>query len=278
MAGATTVVYGLVVPPFEPPDELAHLQYARFVATTGTLPSAVPPPDSEWRAGAYEFVQQPLYYVGAAAVLRAAGLASPGPALVLDPRSRLKPGGTEPTIFQHAAPPAPEAGHRALRLLRLVSLLMAIGTTWLIARLLATVTSDPLVIATVAGGLGLIPQWCAVMGAVSTDPPATLLAAAATLAIVRVAHGRWRATSLLFTGVLIGAAYAVKATTIFLVPMAVLACVLDAATRESVGSGGRGARRTGPCAEVRSAAGLVDRTGRRVGGRVDSRPRLARVR
>ena len=112
MAGATTVVYSLVVPPFEPPDELAHLQYARFVATTGTLPSAVPPHDSEWRAASYEFVQQPLYYVGAAAVLRAAGLATPGPALVLDPRSRMQPGGTEPTIFQHGAAPAPATGHR----------------------------------------------------------------------------------------------------------------------------------------------------------------------
>ena len=49
----------------------------------------------------------------------------------------------------------------------------------------------------------------------------------------------WGATSLLFTGVLIGAAYAVKATTIFLVPMAVLACVLDAADTR-----GRRQRRT----------------------------------
>ena len=123
---------------------------------------------------------------------------------------------------------------------------MALGTTWLIARLLTTVTSDPLVIATVAGGLGLIPQWCAVMGAVSTDPPATLLAAAATLAIVRVAHGRMRANWLLLTGLLIGAAYAVKATAIFLVPMAVLACVLDAANRERLGTGQPRVRRTRP--------------------------------
>lgn len=228
MAGATTIVYSLVVPPFEPPDELAHLQYARYVATTGTLPSAVPAPDSEWRAASYEFVQQPLYYIGAAAVLRSIGLATPGPVLALNPRSRMHAGGTEPTIFEHGATPAPATGHEALRVLRFASLLMVLGTTWLIARLLATVTADPLIVATVAGGLGLIPQWCAVMGAVSTDPPATLLAAAATLAVVRLAHGRQGATWLMLTGVLIGAAYAVKATTAFLVPMAVLACVLSA--------------------------------------------------
>lgn len=227
-AGATVVTYLLVVPPFEPPDELAHLQYARFVATTGTLPRAVPPHDSEWRASSYEFVQQPLYYLGAAAVLRTASLAVPAPALVPNPRSRLQPGGTEPTIFHHGAPPVPPTGQRALLVLRIASLLMALLTTWLIARLLTTVTADPLVIGTVAGGLGLIPQWCAVMSSVSTDPPATLLAAAATLAIVRVASGRRDTPWLLLTGLLVGAAYAVKATAAFLVPMAGLACFLAA--------------------------------------------------
>lgn len=233
MTGGTVLVYGLVVPPFEPPDELAHLQYARYVATTGSLPREVPPPDSEWRASSYEWVQQPLYYLGAAGLLATTGLAAPGPALTPNPRSRLQPGGTEPTIFRHAGPPTPDTGHRALRLLRVVSLLMAITTAWAMTRLVATVTDDPLIVATVVGGLGLIPQWCAVMGAVSTDPPATLLATLATLAIVHVARGRTRPTWLLVTGLLIGAAYAVKATAVFLVPMAVLACVVATRPRDS---------------------------------------------
>ena len=89
MAGATTVVYSLVVPPFEPPDELAHLQYARFVATTGTLPSAVPPP----RLGvARRFVR----VRAAAAVLRRRGsrAARDGPRIAgsgARPRSALPP-------------------------------------------------------------------------------------------------------------------------------------------------------------------------------------------
>ncbi len=238
-AGATVVTYLLVVPPFEPPDELAHFQYARFVATTGTLPSAVPPHDSEWRASSYEFVQQPLYYIAAAAVLKAAGLDAPGPALTLNPRSRLRPGGTEPTIFHHGAPPSPSKGHRGLLLLRLCSVLMALATTWVIARLVTTVSADPLVVVTVAGGLGLIPQWCAVMGAVSTDPPATLLAATATLAIVRVALGRRGTRWLLLTGVVIGAAYAVKATAVFLAPMAIAACLAPKRIGSGTPTGGR---------------------------------------
>ena len=231
LVSATTLVYLFVVPAFEPPDELAHFQYARFVATTGALPREVPHPASEWRASSYEWVQQPLYYLGAAMLVRGAGWHSPGPVLEMNPRSRLRPGGTEPTIFHHGEPRGDRTAHRALLTLRAVSLLMAIATAWLLARLVRTVTADPLVVASVAGGLALIPQWCAVMGAVSTDPPATMLAAAATLAIVRVAHGRIHATWLLITGLLIGAAYAVKATAVFLVPMALLACAADAANR-----------------------------------------------
>lgn len=237
--GATLITYLLVVPPYEPPDELAHLQYARFVALTGTLPSAVPAPGSEWRASSYEFVQQPLYYLGAAALLKATGLVTPGPAVILNPRSRLNAGGTEPTIFQHGAHHNPPHRDRGLLMLRVTSILMALLTTWSIARLVLTVSTDPLVVITVAGGLGLIPQWCAVMGAVSTDPPATLLASVATLGVVRIALGRVGTGGQLVAGLLIGAAYAVKATTVFLVPMAALACVLDAANREHVGSGDR---------------------------------------
>jgi hypothetical protein len=232
MVGATALTYMLVVPPFEPPDELAHLQYARYVATTGTLPHTVPAAGDQWRPSSYEWVQHPLYYLGAAGVLKASGLDAPAPALAENPRSRIRPNGTEPTIFHHAGPPVPPTGHQALRTLRLLSCLMAVATAVAIARLLRTVTDDGLVVATVAGGLALMPQWDAVMGAVSTDPPATLLAALATLAIVRLARGRADTGWLLATGALIGAAYAVKATAVFLAPMAVLACVLDAANRE----------------------------------------------
>ena len=164
-AGATPITYLLVVPPFEPPDELAHFQYARFVATTGTLPRAVPAPRLR--------VARRVVRVRAAAALlprrrgrpAGAGLAAPGPELMLNPRSRMQPwrhraDDLPARRFAAASAGAPRTAPAA----RLVSLLMALATTWLIARLLTTVTADPLVIATVAGGLGLIPQWCAVMG------------------------------------------------------------------------------------------------------------------
>ena len=214
---------------------------------------AQPPCRRPTRSGApasYEFVQQPLYYVGAAAVLRAAGLASPGP--VLGAQSAIASAsqrGTEPTIFQHAAPPANEDRTPGLRLLRtrvaahgarhdLVDCTAARDGHVRPARHCDRRRRPRLDSAMVRGdGRGLDRSAGDVAGA-----------AAATLAIVRVAHGRsvprlirrLRAMALIFTGTLIGAAYAVKATTIFLVPMAVLACLLDGAIREGVGSGGRG--------------------------------------
>ena len=218
-------MYLLVVPPFEPPDELAHLQYARFVATTGTLPNVVPPHGAEWRPSSYEFVQQPLYYLGAAAILKATGLDAAAPDVTLNPRSRMRAGGTEPTIFQHSADAEAD---RPSRRLHAASRLGVDGAGDDVPHRQACAHRHhrPPDRCHDHGRTGLIPQWCAVMTAVSTDPPATLLASAATLAIVRIALGRTGKHGALLAGLLIGAAYAVKATAVFLAPMALLACVL----------------------------------------------------
>ena len=39
LAASATAMFILVIPPGEGPDELAHLQYTRYFAVTGTLPS-----------------------------------------------------------------------------------------------------------------------------------------------------------------------------------------------------------------------------------------------
>jgi hypothetical protein len=222
LTAATALTYVLVVPPFEPPDELAHLQYARFVAVTGTLPREVPPHDSQWRASSYEWVQQPLYYLAAGGVLRVLGLHEPAPAPRLNPRSRLT-GGSEVSIFAHDGAPAPRAPSRALYLLRLLSVAMAAATAWCAARATALVTGSHWIGTLAGAGLALVPQWAAVMGIVSTDPPATLLAAMTTLLLCTSIAGQGRDRAWLMAGLLAGAAYATKATTVFLLPMGLLA-------------------------------------------------------
>ena len=127
-----------------------------------------------WRGSSYEWVQQPLYYLGAAGVLEATGLDAPPPALVENPRSRIRPGGTEPTLFQHGAPPSPR---QVTARSRVAPALVVHGRGHRLGHRAPGAHADRrwLVIATVAGGLALMPAVDAVMGAVSTDPPATLL-------------------------------------------------------------------------------------------------------
>lgn len=220
VTAAASLVYVMVIPPYEPPDELAHFQYVRFVATTGTLPTEVPAPDSEWRASSYEWVQHPLYYIGAAALLRVSDLHQPSPAPQLNPRSRLS-GGTEVSIFAHDG--RPDDAARGLLLLRLISVLMAAGTAWFAARAVTIVTDAPSLGLLAGASLALVPQWTAVMGSVSTDPPATCAAAGATYLMARATLLPVQSRAWLITGLLSGAAYAFKATSAFVLPMGAFA-------------------------------------------------------
>lgn len=217
---ATTLgLYGIVVPPFEPPDEFAHFQYARYVAMTGALPRDIPPPDSEWRSSVYEWVQQPAYYVLAAGLLRVTGTAGAAPAPEPHPQSRLT-GGPDVNIYRHPDTTSAPGALGALGTLRMLSMLMALVTAWCTVRAVTLATDDIRLGVAAGAALALVPQWAAVMGIVSTDPPATLAAAAATLLLCRLvlAPSHWRQAAAV--GVATGMAYASKATSVFLVPMA----------------------------------------------------------
>lgn len=229
LTGTTVAIYAALVPPFEPPDEMAHLQYARFVATTGGLPRALPP-DAQWRDSAYEWVQQPAYYVVAAGLLRAFGDPDARPAPRPHPESLLA-GGPDMAIYQHPDTSSPPAARRGIVLLRALSLLLAMLTAWWTARAIGLVTGDVRLAVAAAACLSLVHQWAAVMGSVSTDPPATAAAAAATWLLCRYLHGPARWTSALGMGLAVGIAWAMKVTATFLVPMLAVA-LLVVATRD----------------------------------------------
>lgn len=230
IVATTLLLYAIVVPPFEPPDELAHLQYARYVALTGALPSTIPPADSEWRSSVYEWVQQPAYYLLAAGVIRVTGDASAIPAPEPHPQSRLS-GGPDVNIYRHPDTTSAPGALRALWTLRLLSVLMTVVTVWCAARAVTLATGDTRLGAASAAALALVHQWAAVMGIVSTDPPATMAAAVATLLLCRLVQepGHWPRAAI--AGVATGVAYACKATGVFLVPMAAVALVTVARWR-----------------------------------------------
>ena len=278
MAGATTVVYGLVVPPFEPPDELAHLQYARFVATTGTLPSAVPPP----RLGV---ARRRVRVRAATALLRRRG------SRVASRRPRVAGTGTRarPAIAhearRHRADDLPARGVARARggtpgAPPAATRVAAHGDRHDVADRKAARDGDVrparhrdsrwrsrIDSAMVRGdGSGLDRSAGDVAGRRGnarhrqgrSRPVARDVAAL---------HGRADRRGVCSQGDRRSSSCRWPCSR---------ACSTRPHARASAVAGV--ARRTGPRAEVRSAAGLADRTGHRVGGRVDSRPRLARVR
>src|SRR5690606_30851557 len=157
LVATTLCLYGIVVPPFEPPDEFAHFQYARYVAVTGALPRDIPPPASAWRSSVYEWVQQPAYYVLAAGMLRLTGTAEAAPAPEPHPQSRLT-GGPDANIYRHPDTTSAPGARRALWVLRLLSMLMALVTVWCAVRAVTLATDDVRLGAAAGAALALVPQ------------------------------------------------------------------------------------------------------------------------
>jgi hypothetical protein len=125
------VVYGLVTPPFESPDEVGHFSYIRHLLTTRSLPvQRIGEPG--------EAHQPPLYYLIAALIASPAdlgdqtGVFRPNPEFIWAGR-----GGNEVNAGLHgSADTFPFRGHSlALRLARVSSILMGVVTvaftTWI---------------------------------------------------------------------------------------------------------------------------------------------------
>lgn len=230
VAATAGLVWLWVVPPFEGPDEMAHLQYARFVALERSLPDRVPAADSQWRDHYYEWVQPPLAYLVFGSVLLAGDTAATTPWPRPNPASMLA-GGSERTLFRHSQPDRQTPGLAALGQLRGLGLFFATITVLVAAITLRWHLEDTRLAIAAATCLPLIPQWSAVLTAVSNDALATLTATAATALLLHVAvnpEARWHQA---WAGVLIGLALATKLTTAFLLPMAMVALLTAGVTR-----------------------------------------------
>ncbi len=222
LAGGLTWVQ--VVPPFEAPDEVAHLQYARYVATTAGLPREVPGRGSPWREAFYEWVQPPLHYVMTAALLRASGGSTEPPRLVPNPRSRVA-GGPERTVYLHDTAASGGPARVSLRLIRAWSVVATVLVVLVAAILVREHLNRDRVAILAAGCLALIPQWSAALATAANDSTATLAAAVSTLAILRLTRGDPSIRACVGAGLLAGLALSAKLTTAFLVPMALVAAV-----------------------------------------------------
>ncbi|MCC6161948.1 MAG: hypothetical protein IT182_01205 [Acidobacteria bacterium] len=221
LAASCTAMFVLSIPAAEGPDELAHLQYTRFVAMTGRLPTAVPPVGDPWRADSYEWVQHPAYYIATGTIARLLGLADEPPRLPANEASRLH-GGRQVAMYLHGPDTTRQAGIRLIWCIRLLHIGLAALTAWWLGTALRLAGLGERAALVGSASLGLVPQVAALMGYHSTDGAATAAATFAVVTILRAATTSGSRSSFI-AGLATGLALAVKLSTAYLLTMIALA-------------------------------------------------------
>jgi hypothetical protein len=225
---ATSLSWLIVTPPFDAPDEIAHYDYARYIAATGHLPDHVPTALREGDWYLTHWPQPPLYYVLVSQAVRAvhAEAVSPLTFFEYDLAEQHGPSARRVIIRETGD----RVATRAMFLGRLVSWTFGAGLlVALFAALGAAGASDRTRVMLIAS-LVLVPAFTANLVAVNNDSMAACVAAS-TVAVMFgiVARSETRGRGLpawIGLGVLLGLALSSKSTTTFLVPMAVVSCVM----------------------------------------------------
>lgn len=209
---ALGIAYAVKTPTWQTPDEPAHFNYIKYIATRGALPvlrqgdynqgyleelkSSKFPPDKSVDSIRYESHQPPLYYLAATPIYLAA----------------------------RSLPVAEQVIVLRIFSLLLGSVLLALA--YAIVRQIFP-RNVPLQLA-VPAFIALVPQHIAMTAAVNNDTFAEVVLAAMLLAVVRLVVGRDGGFSLraaLLFGVLVGAVLLTKTTiyaAILLIPVALL--------------------------------------------------------
>lgn len=218
LVGATfaliAVGYALAVPPWNHPDEPAHFNYVRYLATRGELPvlemgawnteELEALKASKFRGApsiehiTYEAHQPPLYYVLAAPVYRLS--------------SGLPLGGQ---VFA----------------LRLLSVGLGVALVYLVAVVALRAAPRRGDVATLAAGLAaFLPMHTSMAAAINSDALANVLGAGLVLAALRGVDPGYGRRAWAGVGALVGAALLTKATTYALIPLSVGALILGRRT------------------------------------------------
>lgn len=237
---ALAVGYVAVVPLFEAPDEHHHYFTAQWIAIHKTLPSVpqpigengrpfVPQRPADWLG--QEAAQPPLYYVLASFVVRpfvhtAAQEAISQAQVQHNPLARLGDGAARVNINGFVRAVSPDEGIAgwvmAAYLLRFVSVLMGLGTLWLVyqsGRVLWPHQPSAAWWATLF--VALLPQFAFQFSIISNDALITLLSTAVLYRLLWLVLGEVGETRpWLITGLLIGLAAITKTQGLLLLAFA----------------------------------------------------------
>ena len=237
-----TLLYGMVNPLFEAPDEHWHYFTAQYIAENGRLPIVAPGAEyDEWLS--QEAAQPPLYYLLGALLIAPIDtseareevwpnkFASVGDAAALININR----------FVHAEMDAwPWQSYAlAAHILRLFSTLLGLGTLvciYLSGRLLWP--RDPYRALLATGLVAFLPQYNFLHAAVSNDPLVIFLVSAALWQLIRLWQSEVTRSRLLLLGVTIGLAALAKNAGVSLLVYALGVLLLLAIRNQAVNEAG----------------------------------------
>ena len=223
-----SVIYSIVTPLFEPPDEMFHYPYVAYLAAGNGLPVQSKDDVALWEQ---EGSQPPLYYVLAAMLTMSidtgdlAQIRVPNPhAIVGVPLSE----SNKNVVIHTPRETWPWRGTTlAVHLARLLSVLLGAATVWTVYRLARRLfPGRPLAALGAEGFVALNPMFLSLSGAVNNDNLVILLASVTLLRLVELIHGDPGRRSLQFTGLIIGFACLSKLSGLALLPLAAVALAL----------------------------------------------------
>jgi MFS family permease len=205
------VVYGILAPALEKPDEEWHYAYVQYLAQQGTLPPITT--EESLNPALQEAGQPPLFYAAAAGVARVLQLDLSPPPRSRNPYWAYPARGTvndNKNRFVHRPDEWREPSLRALFVLRLFSLVLGAGAV-ISAYGLARAVGAPATIALAAAAfIVLVPQYLFIAGSVSNDALVTALTGAALWALVIALRAGQRLRPWLVFGLLAGLASLTK--------------------------------------------------------------------
>jgi hypothetical protein len=229
------IVYGLVNPLFEAPDEHWHYFTAQAIADTGRLPVVTAEPDP-WLG--QEAAQPPLYYVLGALIIAPVDTAGARVLVWPNPNAALGVGDASAlanrNAFVHGPWEAwPWQGYAlAAHLLRLFSTLLGAGTlVFLYASARLLWPDRPVRVLLAVALVAFLPQYLFLHSSASNDPLIVLLATAALYQVLHFWFDGGGRRSLVILGLTVGLAILSKTAGLLLLLFAAFAVWLEQARR-----------------------------------------------
>ncbi len=225
-----SIIYGLATPIFEASDELYHYPYVHYIVSEQRLPVQDPDDIQLW---AQEGGQPPLYYLISAIATFWIDTSDFAQRLVHNPHAKigipLAPDNKNMVVHTRAERSSFRGTVLAVRLIRLLSILMGAGTVLLTYRIAREILPESLLLALVAASVTAFnPMFLFISASVNNDNLAVVLCSLALLLIVRLIRIGATPRRVAVLGLVIGLAALTKLSALGLLGLAAVAITWDA--------------------------------------------------